>query len=392
MDYFEKYSENNNFDDIVISKRSIMQSGLKKYLLLDHLWLISFGTAICGMFFIWNAALAYTNITGIFLIFGLMVIFYLQYFYVLMKLSIAYPFAGGPYAYARKGLGRLGGFSAGVLTNLKYVAMAAVIISYLNLFLSDVLELKYAKAIPLFIFIAVALIQCAGIKIATQLQLFATFMGLSLFFLFYLGTKSFTDIQTLLEVSKPENADGLLGAVPYVLWVFLGIDVISMNVEETKRPSLSMPKSYYLSFIAVAVCFLIILAISTRCVSYTALSNAEFPLVFVIRAVQHGDKVLLPVFSFLSIAIFISGMNGTIDGYARVSFSLARAGYFPAALGNYIQKTKAPGTATFLLSCLVVVLAEFYRQKQHDNDCGNQRGAGLRIIPDLLYPADQPRQ
>ena len=147
--------------------------------------------------------------------------------------------------------------------------------------------------------------------------------------------------------------------MPYVLWVFLGIDVISMNVEETKRPSSSIPKSYFLSFAAVAVLFLILIAICTRCVSYNALGKAEFPLVFVIQAIQQNDKVLLPVFSFLGIAIFVSSINGTVDGYARISFSLARAGYFPAALGNYIQKTKAPGTATFLLSCVVVVLAEF---------------------------------
>ena len=47
MDYFDMHSENNNFDDIVISKRSIMQSGLKK--------ISAAGSFVA--YFLWNGCL-----------------------------------------------------------------------------------------------------------------------------------------------------------------------------------------------------------------------------------------------------------------------------------------------------------------------------------------------
>ncbi len=100
---------------------------LKKALTPIHLWTIGVGIVISGNYFGWNFGLSQSGFLGMLIATLFMAIMYLTMTLGISELSTMLPYAGGPYSFARRAMGRYIGFITGVGVVLQYVIAAPII-------------------------------------------------------------------------------------------------------------------------------------------------------------------------------------------------------------------------------------------------------------------------
>ena len=352
-----------DYSDILITRKHIhdfnKRNGLKKTLILEDLWGITVGLIISGLFFEWSLTLNYVKPLGMIVLIALISVFYMLYTNLLSKLVVSYPYAGGCYAYVRKAFGKFPGYLSGILKTGEFICITAVIFCYMDLYIK-MMNFPFPDFIELGIFATLILIHTIGIKEASLLQLALTGVSISIFIMFVLGIHP-AALPLHLETGFSENAAGMFAAVPFAFWMFLGIDITMLTVEETKNPDKHIPANFIVSLSVILLSLLGITLISLNSISFQLLTEGEFPLVRILEELQGEDKVLLPVFSFLSLSAFIAGLNGGITGYSRQVFALGRAGYLPPVLGSIYDKTKVPYLS--VLSALVILLLSEFVDK-----------------------------
>ena len=354
-------SEVEDYSDILITRKHIhdhyKKNGLKKTLTLEHSWGITVGLVISGLFFEWNYTLNYVEPLGMFVLIAFLSIFYLLYINMLSKLIVSCPFAGGGYAYARKALGKFWGFLNGSLKAAEFICFAAVILSYLDSYIR-MIRLPFPDIMVLAIFVTLIFIHYIGIREAALLQLVLTCISISIFVMFILGIHSVEISDFNFGTVLSNDKAGLFIAIPFALWLYLGIDITMLTAEETKNPAKNIPLNFIISLLVIFLLLLGIITISLNSISLQILQNGEFPLVTILKQLQGEDQVLISVFSFLSLSAFIAGINGAITGYSRQVFALGRAGYLPSVLGRILDKTKVPYVSV-LSALAVLLLSEF---------------------------------
>jgi len=180
----------------------------------------------------------------------------------------------------------------------------------------------------------------------------------SIFLLFFMGINSvdWKDPQSVVNfTNRPE---GFFLAIPYVLWFFVGIDVVILTAEEIKKPDQSLSASFFAAIFTIIVLSFGVIVFSVNSVYWPSLKSTDYPLIFILQKLQRGDAVLLAVFSFFSISSFIASISGMMTGYSRQAFSLARAGYFPGFMDRILDKTKTPYMALIAPSIVVIVISQ----------------------------------
>src|SRR5271170_6332649 len=90
--------------------------GLKKTLSTWHLWGIAVGLVISGEYFGWSYGWAHAGTLGFVVTTLLIALMYTTFIFSFTELTTSIPNAGGPFAYARRAFGPMGGYFAGMAT------------------------------------------------------------------------------------------------------------------------------------------------------------------------------------------------------------------------------------------------------------------------------------
>ena len=96
-------------------------SALKQVLRPVHLWAIAVGLVISGEYFGWNYGWGVAGTVGFLLATLLVTVLYVTFIFSFTELTAAIPQAGGPFAYAYRAFGPLGGFVAGDATLVEFL-------------------------------------------------------------------------------------------------------------------------------------------------------------------------------------------------------------------------------------------------------------------------------
>src|SRR6516162_11641717 len=109
---------------------------LKRSLSGLHLWGIAVGLVISGEYFGWSYGWAHAGTLGFLVTTIIIAVMYTTFIFSFTELTTALPHAGGPFAYATRAFGPLGGYAAGFATLVEFVfappAIALAIGAYLN--------------------------------------------------------------------------------------------------------------------------------------------------------------------------------------------------------------------------------------------------------------------
>jgi len=307
---------------------------LTKALTPVHLWAIAVGMVISGQYFGWNYGFAQGGVIGLAIATVIVTIFYTTFIFSYSELSTSIPHAGGPSAYARRAMGPLAGYLAGIACLLEFVfAPPAIAVSagaYIN-FLIPSINPVYAT-VGIFIFFI--LVNMIGVKGAALIELVATIValvGLAIFYVAGLPHVQMTNIFN--ETSFLNGWTGVLASIPFAIWFFLAIEGGAMAAEEVKNPKKDIPKGFISGILTLGTATVLTL-FTTAGLGGGNGKPADYPLAQALAGVYGEGSFFPTAVAVIGLFGIIASLHGIIIGYSRQTFAMARAGYLPKFLAK----------------------------------------------------------
>lgn len=332
-------------------------TSLKKVLKPIHVWAIAVGLVISGEYFGWNYGWGVSGTIGFLIATLLVTLLYITFIFSFTELTTSIPQAGGPFAYSYRAFGWWGGFIAGYATLVEFLitppAIAFALGSYTNFLYPSLSVLQVAFACYV-IFIGINLL---GIKESATFSLFVTILAVAEL-LVYIGIVApHFSMETYVKHPMPFGWQGVFAALPFAIWFYLAIEGVAMVAEEVENPKKTISKGYIYGILTLVLLALAVMIFTGGVVHWSGLSDIDYPLPAVLGHILGRDSGLTHIFASLGLFGLIASFHGTIIGYSRQIFALARSGYLPPFLGNVNARYQTPHWALLaggLIGCIAL--------------------------------------
>jgi ethanolamine permease len=176
----------------------------------------------------------------------------------------------------------------------------------------------------------------AGVEASFRVSLVITLSALAVLLVFFAGALPQFDLRRWALESNgpwlPHGWRGVLRALPFALWVYLGIEQLPLAAEEAHDPARDMPKAMLLGLgTLVLFAFLTIVLNAGIAPGAAAVGRSDEPLFLALKTV-FGNGATARVLALAGCAGLIASFHAIIYAYGRQIYSLSRAGYFPVWL------------------------------------------------------------
>ena len=304
------------------------------------LWAIGISAVISGDFSGWNGGIAQAGWGGMLVA---AIVVYLMYVLMLNSISemaSAMPHTGGAYSFARAAMGPWGGFFTGLAETIEYVMTAATIVYFSSAYADAILSNLTGYSLDdhglawvwwLALYAIFVVVNWLGAETSFRFAEVVSITALAIVALFGIGAFATgkADFSTLLKITPTEGNSAFLPfgpgaifyAMPFAMWLFLGIEQLPLAAEEVREPEKNIPKSSRLCIFTLGLSALIIVFLDGY------------------RAILPGN--LAAVLSAFALIGLLASIQGIMFAYGRNLYSLSRAGYYPAFL-SLTGKKKTP--------------------------------------------------
>ncbi len=341
------------------------KTGLKRTLGKFQLWGIAVGLVISGEYFGWSYGWSQAGTLGFLITTIIIATMYTAFIFSFTELSTSIPHAGGPFAYAYRAFGPVGGYIAGFATLVEFVfappAIAMAIGAYLNVQFPT-LDPKLVAVVAYIIFMGLNLV---GVSIAATFELCVTILAI-VELLVFMGVVSpgfsFANFAANgwagSDVFSGEAMSGIFAAIPFAIWFFLAIEGASMAAEEAKDPQRTIPIAFVSGILTLVVLAVGVMFFAGGAGDWRELSNINDPLPQAMKMIVGESSGWLHMLVWLGLFGLIASFHGIIMGYSRQIFALSRAGFLPKSLSQVNQRFQTPHWA--IISGGVVGIAAIF--------------------------------
>src|ERR1700680_2335598 len=232
---------------------------LRRHARVLHLWALGVAAVISGDFFGWNFGLTAGGFSCMSPPTLVMTAMSPGLCFSIAEMSPALPHTGGAYSFARTAMGPWGGYVTGLAENMEYILPPAVIVVGVGGYLGAIFGTPAAYA-PLWwlacyaIFVA---FNVGGVEMSFRVSIIITICALAILVVFYIGAAPLFSLDRwALEGGPwlPKGWFGILTALPFALWVYLGIEQLPLAAEEAHDPARDMPKGILLGLVTLILC------------------------------------------------------------------------------------------------------------------------------------------
>ena len=329
---------------------------LRRHARVGSLWALGVGAVISGDFFGWNFGLAAGGFGGLLLATAVISVLYLCLCLGIAEMASLLPHTGGAYSFARSALGPWGGYVTGLAENMEYILTPAVIAVGIGGYLGAIFGTPESAA-PLWWLAAYAVfvgLNVAGVELTFRFAVAITLAALAILVGFWLGALPYLDLATFALDLPPQpgaspwlpfGAQGVLAALPFAIWFYLGIEELPLAAEEAHAPERDLPKGLLLGFATLVVCSFATLVLSSGMApGPAALAASDEPLLAGFETIL-GAGIGARALALLAVAGLVASFHTIIFAYGRQIYSLSRAGYFPRWLSLTHGSRQTPHAA-----------------------------------------------
>lgn len=359
------------------------QPTLKKALTTVHLWSIAVGLVISGEYFGWNYGWGVAGTVGMLIATLIVTVLYLTFVFSFTELTTSIPNAGGPFTYAYKAFGPVGGLIAGYATLVEFLfatpAIAYALGSYIHFLYPEQTDVLTVAVLNYFIFTGINLL---GIKESAVFTLVITLLAI-VELLIYIGIVApHFQFHHFMHESMSFGFQGVFAALPFAIWFYLAIEGVAMVAEETKDPQKTIPKGYILGILTLVILALGVMVVTGGITDWRKLATIDYPLPESIGIVLGKDSSWTKLFASIGLFGLVASFHSIIMGYSRQIFSLSREGYLPAFLSNVHPRFQTPHWA-LIVGGLVGILA-LYSGKTNELIILSALGAVVMYVVSMM--------
>jgi ethanolamine permease len=319
------------------------------------LWSLGVGYVISGMYFGWNLGLPEGGPFGMLAATLLVTVMYATFVMSYAELSCLMPRAGGAFVYAHQALGPELGFLTGVAQCVEFVfappAIAAAIGAYFNIFFPQVPPLAIAMA-AYALFTA---LNIHGIRHSAIFEVVVTVLAVTELLIFSGMTAPHFSWAAFSGNPLPHGWWGILPAIPYAIWFYLGIEGLANTAEETKNPQRDLARGFGFSLVTLVVLALLTFFTATgvkgwEAIVFAAGSNkaSDSPLPLALAQIVGQNDFFYHLLITIGLFGLLASFHGIILVAGRATFEFGRVGYAPAILGKVHPTRKTPAAALIL--------------------------------------------
>lgn len=324
---------------------------LKRTLSPFLLWGLGVGYVISGMYFGWNLGLEQGGTGGLAIATFFIIILYTTFTFSYAELAAAIPKAGGAFDYTHRALGRDLGFIAGMAQNIEFIfappAIAFAIGAYFNLFFPQIPIL----AIAIFAYILFTALNMYGVKAAALFELVITILAVGELLLFTGITIPHFDIKNIQHNALPHGWQGILAAIPFAIWFFLGIEGVANTAEEVIRPQRTLLIGFGSAILTLIILCVLIFLSSIGVGGWEAIvykpdgSASDSPLPLALAQITGSNHLLYHLLITVGLFGLIASFHGLILAAGRSTYEFGKVKFAPDFLGKIHSKYKTPSKA-----------------------------------------------
>ncbi|KHL19392.1 UNVERIFIED_CONTAM: amino acid ABC transporter permease [Mumia flava] len=311
------------------------------------LWGIGVAAVISGDFSGWNFGLDAGGWGGLAVASLLIVVMYFGMLFSIGEMAAAMPHTGGAYSFSRAAMGPWGGFVTGFAETIEYVFTTGVVVyfsaGYANAVTDQLFGLDLSGAMWVWWLILYAIfvgLNSAGAAISFKFAIVVAVISIGILLLFGIlaVANGAVDFGRLLDIEPdpgnstflPFGFEGVLYALPFAMWFFLGIEELPLAAEEAHEPQKDIPRAGIWGMVTLVACASLVFFLNPAVTGSEALRVAGEPLLDGFRGFMSDDvAALLSAFALIGL---LASLQGIMFAYGRNMYSLSRAGYYPKFL------------------------------------------------------------
>ena len=227
-------------------KTNEKSQGLSKVLGPMHIWALGVGIVLVGEFMGWNFTVAKGGSIGSVIALWTVAMLYVMIVMMNTEMGSVMPEAGGQYTMAKYMLGPLAAFNVGLMLVLEYAMLEAADV----LVVGQILESlnPNVKALPFIILSLLVLtyMNYRGVYATLTLNFVITAVAFVTIFILLFSTSFYDPQMTLINLKKmtdglPYGYLGIIAAMQFAVWFFLGIEGGALAAEECRSTSRALP-------------------------------------------------------------------------------------------------------------------------------------------------------
>ena len=340
------------------------KSTLKRKLNAFHLWGIAVGLVISGDYFGWSYGWASGGTLGFLIATLFVAVMYVTFIFSFTEMSCAIPQAGGPFAYARRAFGPMGGFFAGTFTLIEYVCAPPSIALAIGAYFSDLVPGLSPVAIAIVAYGLFVVLNLFGVSSAATFELAVTIIAICELLVFMGVVAPGFELTNFLshgwagsDTFSMGTIGGICASIPFAIWFFLAIEGASMSAEEAKNPQVTVKKGFITGIITLVILAAGVMMFAGGSGDWKQLSNLNDPLPKAMMMVVGQKSSWVHMLVFLGLFGLLASFHGIIMEAGRQIFALSRAGYLPKSL-SWVNRRAVPhwaiiSTAVFGIVCVL---------------------------------------
>lgn len=315
---------------------------LKRVLKPVHVWAIAVGLVISGEYFGWNLGWGVSGTIGFLIATLIVTVMYVTFIFSYTELTTSIPNAGGAFAYAHRALGPIGGLIAGYATLIDFLfatpAIAFALGAYLH-FLYPLIPVLYSA---LFFNVVFILINILGVKESATFSVVITMLAVGELILFMGVVAPHFKMSNFLSHQMQFGWTGIFAALPFAVWLYLGIEGVAMVAEEVVDPKKNLKKGYLTGMATLVILALGVMILTGGITDWRLLSKLDYPLPEVISYALGKTSSLTKIFASIGLFGLIASFHAMILASSRQVFALARSGYLPRFLSDVNHRFQTP--------------------------------------------------
>jgi ethanolamine permease len=337
-------------------------SELKRSLSPILLWSIGVGNVISGMYFGWNLGLEKGGTSGMAIATFLVIILYVCFSFSYAELACAIPKAGGGFDYAHRAFGSRIGFLAGLSQIIIFLfaapAIAIGVATNLNLAFPMLTVTQYA----VLVYLVFTLINVFGVKIAAQFEMVVTLLAILGILLFSVYTFPHFSFQNLTKNHSIGGFNGIMAAIPFAIWFFLGIEGMANVAEESENPQEDLSKGFARAILTLVIlCVLVFISAiglnGWQSVVYDFNGNvSDAPLTTVLATIYGKSSWIYSVLIGVSIIGIVASFHGIVLSGGRATYEFAKFGYLPKILSKVQTHFDTPSNALIFNTIIGILI------------------------------------
>lgn len=317
-----------------------------------HIWALGVGIVLVGEFMGWNLTIQQGGSLAALIGIWVMSIMYCGQVLMVSEMATAMPEAGGQYTMAKYLLGPLAAFNVGLMLVFEYSMLAAgdviVVGQLLNALNPDIQPLPFL----ILTLLVLAFINYRGAHATLTLNFVITAIAFACVIVLLFSTNFYNGTDTLIQLKEltdglPFGTLGVMAAIGYSCWFFLGIEGTAMAADECRSPARAVPLGAIIGLSTLLIGGTITWFVCSGLIPAGQLGSSVYPLY---EAAVATGKLYVAVALFVgTILACLASANGCISDASRAWAALSKDTLLPGLFAKEHPRYHSYHRAIFFL-------------------------------------------